>query len=388
MTPNQVTISGRNEGGLRLLNLTATKEFTNTTGSTIVKDVLSTYDSDITTNNVTTTTNSLTIKWSHKSAWEAIVQIARASGFDVYIDQDLDCNFFQEGSRLNSSEAVVHDDNILSVGEFGDDITLVRNRIIVYGSDVEDLPLVYTAEDSASQTKYKVREEQITDTNLTTFSQVKERAEFELANKKDPPKVSDITSFGLPSIRPGEKVLVTHPDSGIDPAHYKIISFTHTFVSDGLFTTTIRIQKESPLVSQILKERVLAEQELSDITNPHELRFSYNLTFEDETDTDTHNKTEIDQSRLKLTSGNSTGSFLSKARSHGIDITSVQLKITGESLPGTDYFVSVNNGATFFQVTKDSLVSVDPANTGTNLVIKIEINSSATQIESVAVLYK
>ena len=102
--------------------------------------------------------------------------LCHSASFDAYIDSSLDCHYFESGTVDNSTEAVVHDSNLIEVGDFAQDFSLIKNRIIVYGAEIEGLPLIKTAEDSDSISDNGVKELIIQDTNIRTETQCQERA--------------------------------------------------------------------------------------------------------------------------------------------------------------------------------------------------------------------
>ena len=380
----EITLKGRHYAE-KLLSITVTKQYTDTEASVIIKDLFDTYATEFTYNNVSTTTNNLTVNWYQKPFWDCITEICNAIGYDAYIDDDLDCHFFEAGSIENTTEAIVHDQNLISVDGFGDDTTEVANRVIVYGQDIEGLPLISSAEDTAAQGDLFVKEKIITDNNITTMTQAQERAEKELERLKETIDRGTCTAYpGLPTLSPGEKIMISDPVNGLT-GYYKIISFTHRFNEYGM-TTEVTIEREIPSAGKLFKERISAEQNIADIANPYEMRYSWNFTFDDDSQIASHSDTETDEGYLILQAGKSTGTAITTTLTTSNDVTEVHLKVNGNSLVGTNYWVSANNGITWESVTPDTKKIL--SSPGTKLKLKIELNSSSTQIDSLALLYK
>jgi len=380
---HNIQISGRSHA-LKLLNITVTKQYENTETSEIIKDLISNYASEFTTNNVETSTTNLTVSWNQKPLWDCIKELCYAADFDCYVDANKDVHYFKSGSKTNTTEAMVHGDNIIEVSDFAEDISQIRNRIIVYGQDIGGLPSVYTAEDEESIAKYGVKEQIITDTNLTTVDALRDRAEAELKRLKDPPIVGEVKSIGTPTLRPGEKLRISYPDSGIPPNAYKIISYTHSF--EGMLFTKVKVQKFAVTIPKIMKQTIENQQNISDIKNPYELRYSYNFTFDDDSQIESHYHTEISNGVLKLISGYSSGTMVSKSKTHFSNITQAHLKVTGSGLGGNiEYQLSNDNGNTWEKVNPDELHVF--SSTGKKLKLRIILNSSSAQIDSVAILY-
>jgi len=378
-------ITGRSES-VAYLGATVTKQYTNQEASTILTDLISAYSTGFTTTNVVASTTNMTVNWYQKPFWDCVKEICNASGSDAYIDSSKDWHFFREKTITSTTEAIVHGANLLNTGEFAEDKAQIRNRIIVYGQESIAGPLIYTAEDADSYIDLKRwQEEPINDTNITTYAQAQERGDYELSVRLIPPIVGDLTSIGLPTLNPGDKLRISDPDNGITPNAYRVISFKHNFGNDDIMKTTVTIEKSSPTVSSVLKDRISGEQKLADLSNPYEKRFSYNFGFDDETLTESHSNTQIVDSRLLLVSG-TTGTWTSTARTATSDVTSVHIKASGEAIPGTVFYISVDNGITWETVSLDANYTL--LSTGRNPKLKIDINSAGTQLDWVSVLYR
>ena len=151
-------------------------------------------------------------------------------------------------------------------------------------------------------------------------------------------------------------------------------------------TTEVTIEREIPSAGKLFKERISAEQNIADIANPYEMRYSWNFTFDDDSQIASHSDTETDEGYLILQAGKSTGTAITTTLTTSNDVTEVHLKVNGNSLVGTNYWVSANNGITWESVTPDTKKIL--SSPGTKLKLKIELNSSSTQIDSLALLYK
>ena len=370
----------------KLLSITVTKSYTNQETSEILADLFSSYADEYDTSEyVEISGENLTISWNQKPFWECIIDLCNASGFDCYIDANSKVHYFLARSKLCTQEAVVHNDNLISVEGFGKDIDEVRNRIVVYGQEVEGMPIVATAEDSSSQSKYGIREEIITDTNIRSVAEARERANYELQLKKEPQDTGEVESFGLPLLKPGEMLMISDPDSNLN-GRYRVISFSHHFGKETGMTTRVTIEKEPAKIPRILKQRFEREESLRDIRNPFEMRNCYLFTFDDDSLTESHNNTEVSDGKLVLQSGASSGTFVSIAHTASSNITSAHLKVSGSGLAGTEYWISVNNGRTWESISPETLKTT--TSVGDKLKVKVKLNSSVTEIESLIILYK
>lgn len=71
--------------------------------SAIVADLFAGYVSWATTTNVEACTNVITIKFADKFLWDAMEQLCEISGYEWYIDENLDVHFFQSATRINAN---------------------------------------------------------------------------------------------------------------------------------------------------------------------------------------------------------------------------------------------------------------------------------------------
>jgi len=376
-----IIIKGRSESS-KLLDIAVTKSYSNIETSIILKDLFDAYGTDFTYNNTGTSTTNITVNWYQKPFWECVLELCNAAGFDCYIDSSLDCHYFESGSIDNTTECVVHESNIFEVGDFAYDYSLIKNRVIVYGAKQEEIPVISTSENTTSQTDYGIKELIINDSSITTTTQAQERADYELAISKDPPLVGEVTSLGLATIQPGERIRISAPLSNLSPGYYKILAYKHKI--NGLLKTILTIEKEPKKIYHLMKDRITKEEKLSERENPNEMKYSWINTFD--SDSGSHSDTEISEGRLKLQSGKSTGSWISDKMTISSDATGCELRAKGEALPGTQYFVSTDDGNIWQPV--DLNIEKVPSPTGRDLKIKITLNSSSTQLDSIGLLYK
>lgn len=354
----------------------------------ILSTILTNHASYITQSNIDTTEStdkSVVVNWYQKPFWECVQELCNNSGYDAYIDADSDFNYFVSGIRDNSTEAVVHDHNLEEVGDFTPDLSFVYNRIIVYGAKVKDQQVLWTEDDDDSISSYDVRELVINDSNIITVAQAEARAVYELSLNKDPPIIGEVTSLGLATILPGERIRISDPDSNLQPDYYNIQKFTHRFSSDDVPLTVLTIKKEGNTLSKVLKKRIVFETESTEKENPNEMRFSWINTFD--SDSGIHSDTEITEGVLKLQSGKSTGTWISDLKTVSSNVSAFELRIRGGAIPGTECYVSIDGGNRW-QVVSNLNTSYDSFPSGINLKLKIVLNSASSQIDSLALLYK
>jgi hypothetical protein len=388
---NKINVKGRSEGK-RMFGVTVTEAFDDIETSVIATTLFSTYLPTFTTTNVNVSTTNLTVNWFQKPLFECMKELASAAGFEFYVDSALDLHYFETGSVDNTTEAIVHDQNLLDIEDFTPDLTLIRNRVIVYGAITEGVQVIATAEQKTGDygtdnTDFGVQEEIINDENITDETTAQDVADFELARLKDPPNVGKVKGWQLATLQPGERIRISSPNDGFDGSFYNTTGYVDKLdvVETGILSTSVFVNKEPRMVSHILKDRVEQENRKKSTTiNPEGMRFSYNFLFQ--SDTGTHNNTEITNGVLKPTA--SSGTWISPSRSLSSNITEAYLIMNGETLTGATVSVSGNNGVTYQAFTANRTKITMSSAIGTNLVVKVEFDNADTQITSLSIQYK
>jgi hypothetical protein len=257
----------------------------------------------------------------------------------------------------------------------------VRNKVKVYGATLDNVQIIYTAQESASV----VREEIIRDDNITTYTQAETVADAKLEVLKTAPVVGTITGFFLPKIQPGEKIYLSCQNSGIYPGQlYDILSFKHELNNkSGNYVTTVTVNKEPRSQSSLIGSIYFTQKSTQNTqNNPEGMDFSYAFPFTE--DSGTHSSTEIISGVLKLSSG-SSGNWISDSRTLSDTPTNCYLILNGINIPGASVYVSLDNGVNYDSVTPFTTTSL--TTTGTALVIKVVFTDATTQIESLSILY-
>ena len=381
---HRLKIKGRSLSSI-LFDTFVTKEYENASADSILNDLISTYGNGLFTNtNVESSSTNITVTWFEKSFWECVQELCASANFDCYVAADNDFNFFEVGSRSNTTEGMVHESNLFHTRDFYPDLTQVRNKIKVYGANQEGTQIVHTSEDSTSQGLYNIREEYIRDENITTQPQAKQVADSERDQKKDPPQIGVCEGAVLATIQPGQKIYVSDPANGIDPRLYDILSYEHRINYGGTLRTTINLNKEPRRISTVFKDIVNSQSKLATTPiNPFQKKFSSNDLFRN--DTGLHSSTEISEGVLRLQTGEPTGTWTSASRTAETNVASAYLIINGEQLSGATVQVSNNGGVNYKDITnKESILFTED---GSILKIKISIDDTSTRIYSYSILY-
>lgn len=368
-----------------LLDITVTKSYTDTAISDILKDIIDTFTSGFTYTNVETKSTQVTVNFSNKPFWECVIDLCNLASFDCYVDQDKDFHFFEQNSKTCTLDAVVHDDNLLENEGLGYDIVEVKNKIIIYGEDAGGLPIVYTAEDSSSQSSYNVKEKVIRDSDITTLEEAKDRADAELAELKNANLKGSVKSLALVDVLPGDKLWISIPINDI-VGQYRVVDIKHK-IDWGYFTTECEVQKPRKGLPVFFKDRMERELAGESIDNQYNLKYSFNVGFT--SDSGTHSSTEVAEDVLRLGSGKSSGTWTSDVHEASVEPSTCELKYSGQDMRASKFYVSVDNGTTWEEVSANTEYTI--LGTGKYVKIKIEMESSSgtpsPELSSVAVLY-
>jgi len=135
------------------------------------------------------------------------------------------------------------------------------------------------------------------------------------------------------------------------------------------------------------QERKKAELASENLVNPNDMTDSLNLTFDDssEFDSSLSSSVTVSEGNLRISSG-ALGTMVSNLRTSSYTISKVHVRVVGDAIAGTTYQISLDNGTTYQTVNLEELTTITV--TGTQLRIKVTLNSPSTLLDSIAVLYK
>lgn len=330
--------------------------------------------------NVDSTSELMSVQWEYKTFWDCVIELCKYAGYDCYVDDDLDFHFFEANSIMNDQEAIVEGDNFLKTQDWGTNNTYEKTRVTVIGQDDEGIPIIYTAK---IDNETDIREVFIRESSANTEEKVKNLAEAKLGEYTNRNPQATITSYGLETLNPGDNFWVMIPRQQI-AGIYKTVQITHKFGAEvGGWRTENVIEEEENSTSFFIQKALKQTQSISNPQNINKMNYSYNFSFDN--DTGTHSNTEIIEGILK-TDGSASGTWISPLKTMDENATGYELRVKGESIPGTNFYVSSDGGNTWQGITsQNTLYNFSPP--GKNLKIKVEFNSASTQIKSLALLY-
>lgn len=378
---HRLIISGRSKS-LIFLTRKITASYANTLTSSILTDLINNYGEGFTSTNVEVSSNYLTVNWYDKFLWECVKELCSASGFEAWVDSNLDWHFFESGSRLNDTEGVAHDANLLNIDDFTPDYTQVRNRIIVYGAEVDGNRLFYTAKDLNVVDDSLFKDEVISDDNITDYTQLVAIGDYELSIKKDPPLVGSVKSYLLVGVRPGDSVRIADEDDGFVDGYYPSTGYTDVIdYMAGEYYTQVYLTKETRKVSQIVGDRISNEYKKAGTnSNPYGLENAYVLNFDSESGT--HSGTAIGNGVLYPTG--SSGTWISPVRSLSGNLNSVYLSLSAENVNYVSVSFSSDNGSSYTSISNGEFLEIAG---GASIIIKVDFSIESSSVSSLSLQY-
>ena len=309
--------------------------------SSIITDLFTTYASSFFTTYVTST-ETATVNWNNKSLWDCLVDLAQIEDSTFYVDEERKLHFFPRGSILNEVECVVEGDNFIESDGIGDDITEVRNLIKIQGEDSDGNAILYTGEDAVSQGVYGIREKSIEDSNINEMQTAQDFGDSEATKASVTEKKGTITAFLLPDMNAGDQMWTSIPTQLLH-RKFTIFKLEHDIIEDKTVCTVEDLQS----LSKFFRDRVKKEKSLEKVKNPFNMKESYNLTFNDESNIESHNGTELNGGKLVLMSSFSQGVMTTDSKFISFTASQFEFRVIGEQLLISEIKVSLDDGSNY-----------------------------------------
>lgn len=361
------------------LDITVTAEFTNSEISAILKNIIDNNLTGFTYNNVQTTTITTNKKWEKKPFLDCVLDLMKLD-YDCYIDNSKDFHLFPKGSIENQNDAIVFRDSLIELRGLGIDSVDVKNKIIVQG-EAGELPVLYTSQDTPSQTTYGIKEKNVSDTSIVNEAQAKNVGDAEANLLKNPPTKGEADTYIMSQINPGDKIWISSPPHKIQDT-YRLVKYTFRIPE---FTMTHYFNEEIS-IAKLFKERIDKDRSQEKLTNPFKMLYSYNFIFDDQSNINELTNCKIEDSFLKLAAGASSGRMISSEKITPITVSKVHLQVKGEDISNAAYWISADVTDNYQQINIDTETMVE--NKGNRLKLKIIINANTCRLDSVALLYK
>jgi len=364
-----------------LLDINVTASFVGTkTCDEILKEIGGNNLSGYTYTNVDVSTVKPTINWDEKPFWSCVEDLCKLALFDCFVDDDKDFHFFKKGSKVNTAEAAIWNDTLISMSGIGNSSTTLKNKVTVYGEDDNGLLIIRRSQNDSSMGAYGTKELVIRDSNINSGVNASELAYANLLLNKDADTEGKVFCLSLPSLSPGEKIWVSDPVAGITE-QLKVFKYTHKFPEQF---TDVFIEKKRDIANLFEQNRVKMK-DLERVSNPHKMSGSANMVFDDFSEVQTSDSNVVVQNgKISLVTG-AEGSVTSKSFVQSSSVSQVQLLIVGEGFGGVTFQVSTDGGVSFQGVQVNELTTL--SSPGTDVVVKFVLDASSV-IDSLALLMK
>ena len=114
--------------------------------------------------------------------------------------------------------------------------------------------------------------------------------------------------------------------------------------------------------------------------------YSYNFTFDDETNIASLTAMEVTDGVLKTATGYSSGIMITSPQQKLNDITEAVLLVNGTNITEATYWVSNDGGSNYEIITpfvKHTFTSI-----GKIITLKVQLNSDISEIDSISLMFK
>lgn len=365
----------------QLLDIMVTEEFTGAQISDIRKNLIDDYLTGFTYSNIEANTTTIDIKFVNKPFLDCFIDLDTIADEDTYIDTDKDFHTFKRESKNNNDEAVIWDDSLIELKGLGADSVGVRNKIKVMGES-GGLPVLFTSEDSSSQTTFRTKEKVITDTSIIDEDQAESFGDAEKTQLANPTEQGSALCCFMPKLVPGYMTYVRYPPFNIH-ARYRPVKYVFSVPNEQ---TEVFFNQERT-IPKLFKDRIKKDMAQEKIVNPHKMTHSYNFTFDNENkiDSSASSNYSLSESKIRKVAGVESATVISTKKDTPVSVGSVHVLAIGEILDGATYWIQANSNEEYKQVSLDTLTTIT---SGSDLKLKIVITNANTRIDSIAVLYK
>lgn len=333
---------------------------------------------------VTTEYSTLDIKFVNKPLLDCLIELNIQGEEDTYIDFNKDFHAFKKEKNLNDNVAVV-DDDFISLRGLGTDSAEVRNKVIVYGESGQ-LPVIRTSEDNDSQETFRTKEKVITDTTIESETQANTVAIAEKNELKNPRTQGIADTLFMVGLRPGDMVYVISPPHNIH-ARFRVVKFVFRVPSE---TMEIFFNQERS-IPKLFKDRIRKDLSQEVIVNPNRMSNSYNFGStsgfnQNNIDGAASNDIQVVGGNLQMQGSVEFANMVSITSNTPRTVNSAEVRVIGETLTGTRYYINAEGTNTWQQVTLDTDTGVTTP--GKKLRLRIEFTTTTARIPSAVILYK
>ncbi len=369
----------------QLLDIMVTKDFSNLIISDILESIIDEFLTGFTKNNIDTISTITSIKWINKPFFDCVIDLMKLGNLDCFVDNDKDFHLFIRDTKPNDNEAVVWNDSLIQLNGLGQDSTDVRNDVTVYG-EAGGLPVIANSTDSTSNTKFRKRERVITNKSIQDEDVAKSFGDADILVSKNPPEKGSASTLFMPQLNPGDSVYIISPPHKVH-SRFRLIKYIFNIPDESM---ELFFSKELG-ITKLLKERIQKDEGEEDIVNPNSMKQSFNFGTEtgfnsNKIDGSSSDNIIVTGGELKMDGSVESANMVSIQKDTSITVNSVEVRVIGESLTGTNYYINAEGTNNWQQITlnTDTIVTT----TGKKLRLRIELTTTTTRINSAAVYYK
>jgi len=391
-----MNVTGRDRP--ELVDIRLTLEFDSETIDNAIKAVIAEVNAQagydvITEGTIETTATTTSANYREMEGIRILEDLCKRANFDGRINADGSYDVFTRGTKICNDESVASGLNVFSSTGIGVDATDIKNNVRVYGQEVEGCLIMDTKKSTTYQPWRK--DLIVNDTAQETINQVKDRASKEYDNQVDGEIKASLVCIGLPNLKVGQSIKTFVAYCDLDD-EYVVSHVNHIFSMSGSESRIVLNQLEKDGL-KLIKNNDKDIREKSTFNNPNNMEYSYHFTFANDNNVATHSNTETEDGKLKLTTGNDSGTMISNALTLDEDINYAEVRFNGnDDCDLCSFEVSADDGENYDEVTVgtkgDPGTQISISNPGKKLRLKVIMASSTTktlpEIESCVVLAK
>lgn len=320
------------------------------------------------------------INWEENSFVNCLTELCKIANADCFVDDDRTIYIYDKGTRLNEQEAIVWDDTLIEVKGLGKQSMTAKSKVKVYGDDGTGLPVIYQTDDDTTQ-PFGVKEQLVQDTSIDSSDYAKQVGDAEKQIGVNTPNETEgeATCLILPTIKPPEKIWITHPIMKIH-GQYSVYKITHKFPDQN---TLLTVGKERKM-AQVMKKTQQQIDQTQQSTNPYKMTRSWNLKFDSVNELSGKDaNVNVSGGKVSLSSG--TQGIFSCSMDLDFAVGAVHLKAVGSNLSLVIFELSLDGGNTYRTLTLEQLIFISTP--GSKAILRVTLVNN-TDIDSIAMLYK
>lgn len=358
---------------------------------TLVKNIIDDKFSDLITytnfdSNLGSSTVTIDLQYNDY-ALSVLAEIFKQKGWGGRLDHDasdvgtFDLEGFTSGSKFNDQYAIVHGQNKLAVRNFGVDTDKIFNNMTVSGGNIGGANIIRTKSNSSSISSLWQKDLEISDSRLTTMNAVDNKASSELTENVSTNPRGNVTAIGSGKMKADYTHWVSSP---YDNIHGKYLVPRYTLLLGRNLTMGVDMEKPTRKTSDLILDRIRAEEGIRSFDNKNDVSQSINLSFDNDDDFTLSNLT-IEDGVLKVTTGQSSGTLTTRIFAFVDNVSQFDYLLENPVVFGTSTIkVSNDSGSTYTEGTlQDTLFSFSASDN--SVILEITLDGSTAELGGIRV---